>query len=367
MKPAFLAALEKYAATLTEDDTVYVGALPVVRKETSRQLIQKGWWHTLFIAEDSYAQYGLRIIPDKPWQEWPLVANIGKYACFTIGPEARLYLPFIVYESVLKVRSLRESFNEEWDVFLTKGGPIHQIMEGPVDALDRLHTFLGDKKNMDAKLKKEDLYSNFFEAFDRQGLFDEMKKIVTDLIKKKAYLPDAGSADLGIFESKIMNMAGTKIYLDTKAKATMTAAKLLLRAFETPSCYDPCDAKFSLMPDTGTEGSAPAVRIAEALSRPAFAEQDLVAAHVLFPAAQALMEKGVEGYIGVEHLEAAALLDDKLKRPQAAWNALVGAAYWSGRNLGKTMEPALDAALHLCEKHKWNDAATALSYQRSFF
>lgn len=367
MKPFFLPALEKYAAQLEDDDTVYIGAIPAIADATSSKLVRKGWWHTLFIAEDTYAQYGLRIMPEKPWQEWPLVVNVGQYACFTIGQEARLYLPFIVNEAVLQTKSLLKGFCEEWDIFLEKGRPVHEIMEGDEEALDKLHAFLGDKKNTDGKMKKEAFYVHFNELFDSKGQFARMIEAVTNMMKKKPYLPDPEAADFDLWESRVMNMAGTKAYLDTKPKDVERAAAILLRAFETPSCYDPCDAGFSILPDRGTEGAAPAMRIAGALQRPEIAELEQVASHVLFPAAQALAEKGKDAYAGVEHMEAAALFDDKMKRPLASWNALVSTAYWSGKNLDQTMLPALEAAIHLCRKHKWKDAGTALNYQLSFF
>ena len=76
------------------------------------------------------------------------------------------------------------------------------------------------------------------------------------------------------------------------------------------------------------------------------------------------MNKQKRGYNGIAHIEVAALMDDQLNDPKKAWKYLQAASYWVGKNRPEAQGTVLDAAMHLCDKHNWNEALEVLAYNK---
>jgi hypothetical protein len=77
-----------------------------------------------------------------------------------------------------------------------------------------------------------------------------------------------------------------------------------------------------------------------------------------------VMHEQKESYNGIAHIEVAALMDDQLNNPKKAWKYLQAASYWVGKNRPEAQGTVLDAAMHLCDKHNWNEALEVLAYNK---
>ncbi|AWT37443.1 hypothetical protein DM785_17180 (plasmid) [Deinococcus actinosclerus] len=85
--------------------------------------------------------------------------------------------------------------------------------------------------------------------------------------------------------------------------------------------------------------------------------QDDIARHLL----QRQAEAG-DGYDGLAHIEAAALYDEDRNDAVRSYHALVAGTFWAAEHAGVVLRPALEAAMHLAERQDWHDVQQGLQW-----
>lgn len=85
--------------------------------------------------------------------------------------------------------------------------------------------------------------------------------------------------------------------------------------------------------------------------------QDPIAHLILSTHAQA-----GERYDGLAHVAAAAMYDEDRQDPVRSFDALQTGTFWAAVNAGIVLRPALEAAIHLAERHDWPDVHRALRW-----
>ncbi|NTY02522.1 hypothetical protein [Deinococcus sp. JMULE3] len=85
--------------------------------------------------------------------------------------------------------------------------------------------------------------------------------------------------------------------------------------------------------------------------------QDDIARHLL----QRQAEAG-DGYDGLAHVEAAALYDEDRNDAVRSYHALVAGTFWAAEHAGVVLRPALEAAMHLAERQDWHDVQQSLQW-----
>jgi hypothetical protein len=76
------------------------------------------------------------------------------------------------------------------------------------------------------------------------------------------------------------------------------------------------------------------------------------------------MNSKMHAYNGVAHMEVAALMDDQYNNPKKSWKYLEAAGYWVGKKMPEAQATVLEAAMHLCQKHKWFEALEVLEFNK---
>ncbi|MET6997334.1 hypothetical protein [Chitinophaga defluvii] len=358
-----MTALKTLGQTWSEEDSDTISFHPGIPMKKWLPYLKKGYWHILPLGHDSYSVYGLRIMPDKKWEEWPVVVFNDLHSAVTIAPDSSAALPLIRYQIITGDQEMFTYMLEGWNRYKALALPLQKILGNTAD-LDEFKQFLEAHKPDDSPGNEDALFLKLWYLYDTTAAHKAMRTAITEMEENDEYLPSLSpDKSYGIWQTRLYHLFARHLDISHVEKA-LKDAKLtanIITAFDEPLCYDNEYGGISQFPNRAIEPDSLSVDLAALI----LTEEDnkWVQADPLFPVMQELTQKRKSKYIGTAHMEAAALLDDQLDRPLRSWNALVSAAYWSGKNLQETALPAWEAAIYLCKKNKWKDALMALEYQ----
>lgn len=337
--------------------------------EKVKLLCDKGWWHCYVLSSKQFSNQDvcLRITPWETWDEWNLSVVHSRSCAYSILNNVYA-LPIIRLEHIEQHKDVFEEFQEEFQEFEELIRPVYQILSIEQE-LSFIRDYLADKDNVPDGSDHEERYLNLLFRYDTSDVHRLFRKKLSEMIKEPDVIPyDGIDQHLGAWDQRFRNILARRAIDHSNAIALAKLAPMLWNAFVLPHGFDTAGSKLSQYPDTSSPPEIFLTDIARLLTADYYEFPPEITEHPLYKAATALNERG-SGYTGVEHAEAAAVLDEHYADPIGSWNALVSAAFWAGRNnAGEDMQLALwDQAIWLCEKEDWVDAHSALKHQRQLY
>ena len=347
-------------------------------------LIGRGNWHITYFAKRDFGSrseswwFGLRALPNRSWQEWPVVMSSGS-SSITISSSLRTFLPMYLWRSshILDNDLAWDELSQHWPQIQTELSELQYLMGGRIDPLLAFQRFLTDRQNrprFDEDIETGETDIHFNEAEENQKRTDANYRMLGLLENESEY-----HAYLS-FLKQVMETPTSIPSLPEKLGswqdlAKMTAAmKAYTIWYETPLphkewlvwgglnrayAYDDCvsrDPKFLIQFDVSE--AAHSVGFAEIL----FAHENSMPEEMItdsfWHVVRALQSPD---YAGKEHMEVAAYLDSDLNEPLKCWDMLISSAYFSAVRLGKSLLPALEAALYVARERSWGDVVEVLS------
>lgn len=209
----------------------------------------------------------------------------------------------------------------------------------------------------------------FWETLDGGSGWKEYFKLVHNSQLNPEWVPtEVCASDLGIWRHRYFNALGTLAVFRDKHVDSVSRREFCWLAFSQPHGYDPEIVKpelipsYSLSPSRCIESFVMELRGATDFT----GLQNAKGNSPLF-APLVSLAGNFESYLGVQHFEAAVLWDLEFDEPLNAWESLVSAAYWSGRNSKETLLPAWQAAIELAEARGWSEAYSVLVDNWNFY
>ncbi len=355
-------------ATAPNSEYTNLGFTPNVESNKLYDLLKKGWWHTCFFGDSSYEIWGLRIFPNLEYAVWSAVELTNGGSARTIAPRLCAFATMLQLDSFSDIELFRMS-RRDWPQItatlnrlyeLIGGGEYHDFITEllfndanlPVDAAHKLENYLRVWKHMDPSLGHI-----------------ELRKLIEQSNEDESFVPESyRDLDLGHWRTRILNAAAT---LATFRADHISRSQKLARcwvSFAEPHGYDPEEVRpqqYGSKSNTTAGAMQTIVEQLQGASNFMGLPLEMQDSPLFAPLVSLAGRKNQ--YLGVQHAEAAILFDKEYNDPLMAWNCLVSAAYWSGRNGSETLMPVWRAAIELCEANNWSDAHEALVYQWDFY
>lgn len=330
-------------------------------------LIQHGFWHVRYFAqarswagEDS-SWLGVRILPNKPLAEMPVVAT-NKFGAITISPTLKDFVPnWLLY---MRIESGDWNYiHTEWEKVEDQIQNIHSRLGGDPNFFDRFKSYVLNDENFQTKdyLDRKSRAYDFLKV-DQSTETIQFREFIQRLILDETLLPEF-SGDFGAWNDYARAAIATRAYFlrGNKTKSLLDTVQSMWLGFDKSAPFD-SDIfgkikQFTLARDPTLSLHSIALSTTQPythLNEPAI--PDSIRNDPLFPAALALGSLDHAGaYQGVEHMEAAAKLDVDFNDGQRSYEALISASFWSAMNIGFPFKESYQAALHLAAKYGWDE------------
>ena len=333
--------------------TEYVGLVPFPWEHLKSKYFSFGRFNIVpltYFSEIDADPFGLKIIPDRGWEDWPLVQMSTFDSCLTLADNyskapAAIILEYLSdYEIFLDFKSSKDRYRKI-------ASPIFKLFCADSD-LDLLYNYISTERDKD--INEENEYVKLLKSIMPDQFHLNYRAQLDEMIQSKNCLPSTPSmANFGIWHSSILNKIAMRF-----RRLKQPNEELLWLAFQNIHGIDafPLSANLSHR----TSSSWQARSFISAISSYIDGEEEEIKHHPLFPAVEAI-KHSLTNYTGAEHLIAAAVLDEEHKDPLAAFNALVSGAYWAGHNMKKALPEIHNQMLNLCNREGWTDAEFALS------
>ncbi|SHJ38592.1 hypothetical protein [Aquimarina spongiae] len=334
-----------------------------------KSFMDSGWWCCFLLGHRKFGKYdvALRLTPNANWNNWNLVRVNSKNSAYTISNNI-FSLPILRQRMLAEHDKVFVEFKDRFEKFESEVKPTYEIL-GILDQLDFMRVYVNDSTNIPNGTDGVDRYLKFLYRYDSSESHKIFREKLSEMIKLKDLMPNSVTGqDFGAWDQLFRNIVARRGVDYSNAIPLDQLSPILWNAFVLPHGFDTVGHQLSHYPDTGTPPEILIKDIARLLTADYYEFSSSITEHPLYSAAKAISEKG-GSYVGVEHAEAAAILDDKLKDPVGAWNALVSAAFWAGiNNGGEKMQITLwDQAIWLSKKEDWKDVYSVLSYQRKIY
>lgn len=322
----------------------------------------------LYLEPKVKAGYCLRIIPNERWENWPV------YFMSPSG-DAQIYLSkkelLVAFENYCRFISNAKkiSYHEEMTEIRELIMPmIENCLGGGRLIRDVATSFmkLGPDIDYDWRLK-ETKQVQFLKENDNSKEHLYYRSVIEELLVDEGFDLDIDFEKLGIYSDRVNNILTTRIMRKSsleKYEPTEHQIKIIWRTFKSVHGLNPMN--YNANHGLGSTGDGKStikhicwfftIRQQYEKSIPEFIEH-----HPLFQTIDVINEKETS-YNGREHLHAAAIIDEQLDDPLLSFNTLCSAFYWAATTLPKSLPLIADKAVALCQKNKWEDAATAISW-----
>ena len=337
---------------------------PVARAEHLR----KGW-PILPLSDRRDDITGLRILPARPWAEWPLVKGTPSDTTSTLSGSAATAVPAWFYWSVvrtsLRERSLTRKRNR-WSQYRASLEPLHNALGGSPTGLDVVRAALFDPE---LETLRRDLPAQA--SFDHSVLVRldsgethrRFRQYLSQLFDQVLQAPDE---DFGVWSGVAsMQYLWRSMGFLGEPKGERFAS-MAWEQLHKPPQYD-LDWSFGILyhhfvSSTGMNHESNAARMMVGLINLATdAEREAWRPQPLFQRVLLPLAEDRQGPWHLGFMEAAAA-HDGLGEPELSWNMLCSGAFWVNRR-GGPWRPFFDAALDLSRRHGWEDVVHVLEDQ----
>lgn len=347
----------------------YISFIPEVDKSIVANNILHGKWNCLHFSasERTSSIIGLRIVPWENSLNWYVCKTLPYYETINLFPNFRDYIELqpILNSSASKAYFL--NYQKKIDIAYKARLPLFELFEGSSD-LQNLRTFLLNEDNCPPETADDEWIENAQMKVSNQYYKSELNNFFTEYVsemKQDTFLPQIPSIDLGYLEERVRSSIATKAGVNAFDHDFIEVEPLLMQAvlyahgfgterfdisFEAAASetenhvFDPIE---SLLADYMRDDNSPEIK--------SLPEYKIALS----------MNEMQKSYNGVAHVEVAALMDDQYNDPKKAWKYLEAAGYWAGKNLPESQSVILNAAIHLCQKHGWDEASQVLEYNKS--
>jgi hypothetical protein len=351
-----------------EEELLRLGFNPNLDDHRLFALLKKGWWHSFFFGDDDYYFWGLRILPQNSYPSWPVIKETAGENAWTFAPRLDAFPAMVRWEDFKRPR-LFQGFREIWESVTPIMQEFYNIAGG-----SQYHDFLTEFVMNDDNIPQNDEqilsnYLRFWNTVDPSIGHKELRNLITTANANPDWVPPLfGDVDLGHWETRVLNGAATLSGFRREKVERSQVVQACWQSFCQPHGYEPEELcpkhypNFSNNPATCLETTVGRLQIPSNFT----GLPQEIQSSPLFAALVSLAGRKNQ-YQGIQHAEAAILFDKEHNDPLMAWNCLVSAAYWSGRNSPETLIPVWKAAIELCEANNWKDAHEALVHQWDFY
>ena len=335
-----------------------------VTPEENAKLVQLGFWHVAFFANARVwagarsSWIGVRLIPNRPLDEMPVVAT-SRFGAITISPSLKNLIPnWLLY---LRVSAGSwQSIHDEWNNVKDQLLSIHLSINGDSALFDRLEKYVLTAKNFESpKYQNEIQREHEFIHVDQSLETTQFRNFIQKLILDQLTLPELPN-NFGAWNDYARSAIASRAYAlrGRKQRSLPDTIQAMWSGFDKAAPYD--SDLLQLRQFTMARDPTDQLRqLALAVTQPWPEEAAIpmgIQSDPLFPAARALASFDfASGYQGVEHMEAAAKLDIDFNDGQRSYEALISASFWSAMNLGFPFKESYQAGLHLAAKYGWDE------------
>jgi hypothetical protein len=321
------------------------------------------WWVRPFARTMSDQLLGLRIIPEVPLSESPVVL-LSQHEVETYVSKPAFLVPRLLFPGVVTASTY-------WD-------RRRDLSDSAWRELEALHAALGGQDRLEAikqVLHNQEYRSTFVDAFkggasptqhltEIRPLLDAAPETVRYWKYLHAAVEDwdapVPTSELGCWQGAAASAAFVVHQPDAgEAPSPCRLATAWQRCLQPPALdsFQSNRATFSPRP-IGKSQDRLSLDVATTLVDQLRELPEEWTAHPLWPA---ILELGTRGrvYAGAAHLDAA----DALRRkghPKAAFDALGATSYWLSVRAQEALPSVLEGALLLAEEHGWSDTVEAL-------
>jgi hypothetical protein len=379
----FITRFKEFSSNLDFSDTFALGFEPVEDTDSLWTMFTRGFWEIVVIGKSSIELVGLRIMPGRPWQEWPVVRtsnfisllgdNFKLSAIQTIAPSVASLFEFIKFHDVYSPhKSSSNTGLEDLERFKELALSFDDILhnkEGIQHLLDVINKQNSTGDEVDDEVR-EKLSADFWMHFDNSEGYQLLHAGILGIDEDKfAYKQKIDpSKDYGNSRTRLYHLMLKNITADDITNGTYDP-QVVINCFEEPHFYD---TEWMFSDTTHRLGNPTDTRIAMGDLVRAIADSG-ICDNMDDPIVDAIramaQDEQLTTYKGFEHAMAAPQFDEFRKEPRRAWNALSNATYWSGRNMGQSLPipETLDAAIAMSRENGWGDALAALEYQAELY
>jgi hypothetical protein len=361
----------EYLKTITPSQSALdvLGATFGVSAEENAALIQHGFWHVCFFAnqfawlEADSNWIGVRIVPGVNMAECPVV-SVNRFGATTISPTLKNLIPnWILYTQIDAENWL--FIQQEWASAKADLLEIHLKLGGEQALFERFEAYLNDDSNFSRPnyLQPKSRAIEYLQV-DRSVETTRFRSCIQNLINNENDLPDF-SNDFGAWTDFARSVISARAYTlrANKQRSLTDTVQSLWLGFDKSAPFDSDigqPLQFHIARDPADRLRSLALAVTEPWPDEA-GIPDRIQNDPLFPAAQALgRAEHAFSYRGVEHMEAAAKLDIEYGDGRRSYEALISASFWSAMSLGFPYPQAYQAAFHLSQKYRWDEMSEML-------
>lgn len=333
------------------------------------ELFRNGYWHLMPFGFDTYNNYSIKLNPESSILSSPVTFQNNSDS-LTFAPDLESFFVFQQLKFMDSASSLEDIIINEWDDFEELTFAFREYTNSP-NSLDQLHTYI-QKPELGERLDDSDNYPQvYLDIWELYNSTDEQRlyaSIMKQMVEKETYLPPLEKYEFGIWNSRMASALGQKAYGQLQAKFE-DVEPYLWNSLIQPHGYDSVDLSFGIVPNPSSDSCLSLDGILDKFDPNPLLERNFseeVLEHPLYDAIQDLRVKKA-GYMGEKHVEAAKVLHLEHNDPVGAWNALVSASYWAGRNRSKAIEPMWEAAIALSSAEGWLEINEVLIQQYEFY
>lgn len=342
-----------------------LGITIAVEQEKLNRLLSKGRWDMFFLSSKKTTglAYGMRIIPNLPYTKWPIYITYKYERPFLYCDSIQSLLGTLLFDRFDLSARVIESCKSDMDWRNEIAAPFLELFEGQKawkDAQDFLFDNIPSDFSESAQLSRIMAFEAIQDPSEARQLF---RSTLQAMIEDEDLIPIIDKEKLGIYQLWLINAIAVRMAYEYDHYSPTEYENILWSCFTQTQGYDPVTINTYQTHSLGTSPYGPIDRITKGLKIIKSDWSESLIKHPLYAALQSFLEKGSNGYNGLEHFHAAALFDDHHKDPLSAFNALVSGSYWAGRNQHSLLPPVARQAIILCEKEGWEDAAKAIAYQ----
>ncbi|MEW7281330.1 hypothetical protein ABW636_22305 [Aquimarina sp. 2201CG1-2-11] len=343
----------------------------IVSDEIERviKIFKLGYWSLMPFAYETYDSYAIKLSPMVGINSSPIV-SVKNNNSKIFSPKLDCFLFFLQLKYMNSNDSLEGIIKESWADFKDLSKSFLEFTEN--SSLDFIEQYIYGKEIKKILEDSEEgfskVYMDFWNYYNDSPSQNEYNKLVNNLLNDYRYLPESLDVDYGIWNSRVNSILAQRAYGMLKADFKYKE-KYYWKYISQPHGFDAEGAEFAIIPSSSSDTYLSMSSIVNKFDtnpdlETQFSEEIL--RHPLFDAIQDLRLKQ-PNYLGEKHVIAAKILETEYNDPYTAWNALVTASYWAGRNNSKAIEPMWEAAIYLSEKHNWTEIHEVLVQQYEYY
>lgn len=357
--------LHKILSLSSQDELDIIGIGHPIDLKTVKKYIQGGKWSILHYdaAANTIGTYGIRVIPYLHSNDWPTMLTMPYMESGIEFPTMK----DMVYGQDANILCENSDYFEDalkdWEKIYSVLLPIYQLFGGD-DDLEKLKKIIFSPNPPPNNISEEEIFVRRKRLSLEMDSSDENKYLwdLIDKLEDPDFLPDLPTIDLGIYDERIRSVIAFRAYLLSFESSFDDILILLMQIVCYAHGFGSENSKlyYKALPiKTNLVVFSPLNYI---FSKEITSNE--IKAMPEFHIAEA-MYKQQGSYNGIAHMEVATLMDEKYNDPKKAWKYLEASGYWVGKNMPEAQGTVLKAAIHLCEKHGWDEAVEVLKYNQS--